>query len=232
MTHPPLQAKQTRRPARYHRYLLLAGLLGPVVHLLTTVLGGAIRPGYSHLAEAISELTAAGAPNKALLDPLYALYDLLALLFGIGVFLTIGRLVPGRAVGLGRLGGALLIVGGLFTLAFIFFPQDPGGPPVTFAGTVHLVLAGVVALASLLAILLLGLAARKAPRLRGYAVFSFVADGVVLLAGSLTPVALSGGLSPYFGLIERTTIGAILLWTFVTAWTLLAAEAIPQEDHA
>jgi hypothetical protein len=201
--------------------------------VVATALGGALRPGYSHLAEAVSELTAAGAPNKALLDPLYALYDLLALLFGIGVFLAIGGLVRGRAARAGRLGAGLLILGGLFSLAFYFFPQDPGGPPVTLAGTVHLALAGVVALTSLLAILLIGLSVRNAPGLRGYGAFSLIAAAVALGAGSLTPLAISGALSAYLGLVERATIGTILLWTLVTAWRFLTVGAeIPAGDEA
>jgi hypothetical protein len=195
-----------------------------MVYVIATALGAAIRPGYGHVAEAVSELTAAGAPNKALLDPLYAAYDILALLFGLGVFLIIPRHVRGRAGRVGRAGAALLVLGGLLSLTFYFFPQDPGGPPVTFAGTMHVALAGVVALTSMVAILLVGLSALRTPGQRTYAIFSFVADAVVLSVGSLTPFAMSGALSPYFGLVERTTIGTILLWTFVTAWKLLADE--------
>ena len=52
------------------KYLLYGGIVAPVLYVVTIIVGGLIRPGYSHIANAISELTAAGAPNKALLDPL------------------------------------------------------------------------------------------------------------------------------------------------------------------
>jgi hypothetical membrane protein len=221
---PHRRALLAPAPGSFRRLMLGAGLLAPVVYVATTVLGGLIRPGYSHVAEAISELTAAGAPNKALLDPLYTLYNLLGLVFATGVFLAIGRHTRGKARRIGHAGAAMLILGSALSLTFAVFPQDPGGLPVTFSGTVHILLAGVVAPASLLALLLLGLSARQSPRLRGYAAFTFAADAVILLAGSLTPLALAGPLGPYFGLVERSTIGAILVWTAVTAWKLLATD--------
>jgi hypothetical protein len=62
---------------------MLSGILAPVVYVTTVILGGILRPGYSPLSEAVSELIATGAPNKLFLDPLFALYNLLTLAFGM-----------------------------------------------------------------------------------------------------------------------------------------------------
>ena len=59
------------------KYLLVCGVVAPLVYIGTVILGGLLRPGYSHVAQAISELMAAGAPNKLLLDTLFTLYDIL-----------------------------------------------------------------------------------------------------------------------------------------------------------
>ena len=57
------------------------GCLPPLVYVGAVAIGGLLRPGYNHLAHAISELIAAGAPNKPLLNPLFTFYDILLAAF-------------------------------------------------------------------------------------------------------------------------------------------------------
>ncbi len=59
-----------------NRILSIGGALAPILYVMTVALGGAIRPGYSHIAQAVSELIETGAPNKALLDALFIIYNL------------------------------------------------------------------------------------------------------------------------------------------------------------
>jgi hypothetical protein len=61
-------------------------MLAPVVYVVTLILGGLLRPGYSHISQAVSDLIASGAPNKSLLDPLFAIYNLLTVAFGSELF--------------------------------------------------------------------------------------------------------------------------------------------------
>ncbi len=50
-------------PAMLRRVLFACGLAAPLLRL-AVVLGGALRPGYSHLSMPISQLIESGAPNK------------------------------------------------------------------------------------------------------------------------------------------------------------------------
>jgi len=68
------------------RMLFLCGMVSPVLFIVLTVLGGALRPGYSHVSDTISELFAPGAPNKLLLDVLHTTCAVLTILFGVGVW--------------------------------------------------------------------------------------------------------------------------------------------------
>ena len=43
------------------KYLLACGMLAALIYLGTVILGGLLRPGYSHVAHAISELIAGEA---------------------------------------------------------------------------------------------------------------------------------------------------------------------------
>ena len=70
-------------------YLLLCGVPAPLVYVVTVILGGLLRPGYSQNAHAVSELIVAGAPNTSLLIPLFTLYDILLVAFGAGLLLTV-----------------------------------------------------------------------------------------------------------------------------------------------
>jgi hypothetical membrane protein len=202
------------------KYLLVCGVLAPLLYVGAVILGGLLRPGYSHVAHAISELIAAGAPNTTLLNPLFTLYDLLLAIFGTGLLCTVIARPQQHAKRSGALGAIALVVAGLLgVLMNLFFPQDPGGPPVTVTGTVHVVLAGVLSLGTMLAILCTGLWLRQMPGLRAYWRYSLASLVVIFVSGGLGAAAIATS-SPYLGLVERVTIGAFIQWVFVIALRL------------
>lgn len=51
--------------ARRMRFLALGGITGPVLFSVVVIVSAALRPGYSHLHQFISELGAAGTPHAA-----------------------------------------------------------------------------------------------------------------------------------------------------------------------
>lgn len=183
------------------RSLYLAGALAPVLYLFTVILGASLRTDYSHIANAISELLLAGAPNKALLDTLFIVYNLMCLAGSLGMIAHFTR----RSARMAAAGWCLLAVAvaGVFMTAF--FPQDPRGTPATFAGTMHLVTAGVESLGLMIAMLLVGLANRPGRA----AAITFVMLAAVFITGGSSAILIS---SPIMGLLERCTIGLSLLW--------------------
>jgi len=146
-----------------HRLLMLCGILAPAVYVATVILGGILRLDYSQKAQAVSELIEAGAPNKWLLNPLFAIYNLLTGAFGLGLFMTVraSRQTERRLVG--SLGALALVFEAVLGFVTLFFPQDPRGAAPTFTGATHIVLAGLSSLATAVTILLMGLWFRKAP---------------------------------------------------------------------
>jgi len=60
------------------KILFLCGVFSPVVYILMTIIGGAMRPDYSHIYHAVSELLEAGAPNKHLMDIFLTISNLLS----------------------------------------------------------------------------------------------------------------------------------------------------------
>jgi hypothetical protein len=202
------------------KYLLACGMLAALIYVGTVILGGLLRPSYSHVAHAISELIAAGAPNTALLNPLFTLYDILLAAFGAGMLLTIKVSPEQNGTRSGVWGAlALSVAGMLGVLMNLFFPQDPGGPPVTVTGRVHVVLAAVLSLGTMLAMLCTGLWLRHISGLHAYWIYSLTSLLLVFVFGGLGAAAIATH-SPYLGLVERVTIGGFLQWVFVIALKL------------
>jgi hypothetical protein len=200
--------------------LLLSGLLAAIVYVTAVILGGLLRPGYDHLTQPISELTAAGVPNKGLLDIFFLVYNLFVIVFGVSLFLRANRDSRGRLSG--RVAGVALVAAGICgVLLQLFFPQDPGGAsaPVTTTGTLHIVFAGCAALVSMLTLLCGALMFRKQTELKGYVVYSLLSLVVMFVSGGFGAAAATSGFA-LFGLVERITIGTFVLWLYVISRAL------------
>ena len=178
-----------------------------------TVLGGVLRSGYSHISDTISELFSPGSPNKLLLDILHTTTAVLTILFGIGVLLLVRESEHTAPIGL--IGAGMIITMGVVNVATAtIYPQDAWGSPPTFKGEMHKILAGVLAILSILSTLLLGIWLNRTDLFPGFGTYSFVTVGVLVLSGGFAVTKLG---SPIMGLTERITILAGMQWTFILA---------------
>lgn len=182
--------------------MMLSGLVAACIYAFTVVLGGILVPGYSHLSQAISEISPLlTGTGRLLVELLFGAYNVLVCVFGILVF--------GQArSGLDRAMGILLVFVGLAGFSMAFFPMDIIGSPATLRGTVHLILAGLLAPATLALTLLAALGSRDSPR---YRVISLLLFAVILVAG---PLAAAGAANAWqlTGLLERLAIGSFIVW--------------------
>jgi Protein of unknown function (DUF998) len=108
----------------------------------------------------------------------------------------------------------------ILSFSWGFFPMDPIGAQPTFAGTMHNIFGGVVALASIVMPLLMGLGLRRSDDFHGYAIYSLISSAIIFVSG-LTGVILAGQGVHVFGFFERITIGTYEIWIFVTALNML-----------
>lgn len=193
----------------------VGALAASAVYIGTTVIGGAIVPGYSHIEDSVSSLTSPGAPFRAELGVGFALYNAAVVVMAVGLWRTSRPALPIRiATGvlvLGSIAGVLMVEP---------FPQDPMGAPLTVPGVMHLVLAGVAALGLVAAAVLYGVAWRRDPVWRGISTLSIIAGVVVLVTGGVGAAFVT---SPVFGLLERVTQISFLAWFAVIGVTALAA---------
>ncbi len=202
------------------KILMLAGILAPVVYVGTVILGGILRPSYSHISQPVSDLVASGAPNKSLLDPLFASYNLLTIVFGIGLWQRVRAERDSGRRTVGTIGAVMLLLEGLFGIITLFFPEDAGSiAEATSIGKLHVVFAGLSSLTTMLTMLLMGFWFRAVARLRRCGAYSLISLLVVFISGGMAAASVATH-SSIGGLLERITIGGFMQWTFVIALRL------------
>jgi hypothetical protein len=181
------------------------------------LLGGALRPDYSHISNSVSELLSPGAPNRSLLISIQTIYALLYVVFGIGVL----RFVEGSANDQfnGRIGAWLIIALGVATIGTVIFPQDAEGTQTTMAGQTHKILVfGTLIPFSVLSTLLIGLWARQEGLFGGFDIYSFVTVGAIIVMGIVGGATLE---TQFSGLVERIAAIITQQWFFVLGLILL-----------
>lgn len=209
----------TARPT-LTRVLLACGIAYGVTYVvLNDVVAAALLPGYDPLSQAVSELSAIGAPSRAFLVAMVPVWTGLLAAFGLGV-----RRAAGDRKAL-RVTGDLLVLHAIVGLLWLPFPMTaradmvPGPMGVNDVG--HLAMTAATVL--LVTAQVVTSATAFGRRFRIYAAATVVTSlGFGALTGVLTRDIALGAPTPWMGLAERVSIGAWLLWMVVLAVTLLA----------
>jgi len=202
-----------------NRFFQSAGILAPVVYVATVVIGGAMTPGYDHFAQPVSALFETGALHAAPISAAFVLYNVLLLIFGIGLLADRKLNAP-----MARLGASMILLNGLFGVLIELTPMDAQGTPVTIPGIVHMVLAGFLVLTCMVA---MGAMACDWHRRRKHTAFKTVTIALLslmLASGALAAMAAAQNW-PLMGLYQRLTIGSYLIWV-----AALAAKASATQD--
>jgi hypothetical protein len=209
---------QERIPVTLQKVLLTCGIIASLLYGAIDILGGMVWQGYSFASQAISELTAIGAPTRQLLAPLYPIYSLLMVAFGSGVLILAGQRRTLRFI------GVLQVIIGFVGLAWMSFPIHMRGVEPTFTDAMHNTFAGVQTLFILSSIGLGTIAYGK--RFSYYSIGTLV---TLIACGTLT-FAIAGQFVPqqqldnWFGFLERITVYGYMVWVIVLAVVLMRKE--------
>jgi hypothetical membrane protein len=198
------------------KFYPIFGIIGPIIYILVVIIGGALRSDYSFLYNTISELTSANAPNLILMSILFGIYNISILIFGIGAYLD-NEIDNSRKYKAATL---MLSIVGFLGILLLFFPQDLRNAAVTFQGTMHIVIAGITSLFTLISVLLVGINFRKVKEMKNFAVYSFISFAVILVSGGAAAISV-GSNSTYGGLFERITIFAFMIWVLVFSYMIM-----------
>ena len=201
-----------------HRILLFCGILSSLLYMAMNVFIARLYEGYNSISQAVSELSAIGAPTKSLWVFPGVIYTLLVAAFGWGILKSARHNKPLRIT------GGLLLAYGIVGLVWPFAPMHQrevlaaGG--ATLSDTFHIILSVITVLLMLLA-MGFGAVAFGKPFRR----YSLLTIGVLLVLGSWTAIdgaKLEANLpTPWLGISERILIGVFLLWIVVLSVILL-----------
>ena len=201
------------------KILLVCGVLSSLLYVGMNVFVAMQWKGYSSASQAVSELSAIGAPTRPLWVPLGIVYTLLVAAFGWGVWASARRNRPLRVV------GGLMVAYGIIGLAWppMHLREVLAAGGGTLTDTMHIVWTMVTVLLMLLA---MGFgAAAFGTRFRLYSIATMV---ILVAFGAVTsldaPRIQANLATPWLGVWERINIGVFLLWVVVVAMTLLRVQ--------
>ena len=187
--------------------LAICGMLSPIVYTVMWILGGLLRPEYSHIRDDISSLFAVGAPHKGLMQSFIIASSILLFFFYVGLHGEINN------------GGGSMVGPGLFVtssvlgiLVALFFPLDAGGEITTLRGKMHLILvigSGLLTIAGMVA---LWVRLRLVEGWSAFATYSLISAIVSLILIIISGIFIK---SKYRGLLERLGVYPFQLYYFV-----------------
>ena len=180
------------------------GLLGVVSFLSYTaavVCAPLAYPGYSWMAQAVSDLSAANAPSLALWNQLSALYNACEVVCATVVCVGI----QGRKTRLLRTGVYLFaVMEWVSAVGYRMFPLSDSGYAGAFQDVMHMAGTAVVVLLSIVSLGIIIAAGVRSRECRSYGICAAIALGLMLVGAlgmKLVPAA-------YFGVVERCSVFA------------------------
>lgn len=195
---------------------LVCGIAASVLYIAMNIFIPMQWEGYSFASQAVSELSAIGAPTRPVWVKWGLVYSALILVFGWGVWASAAG---NRRL---RIAGGLMAASGINGL--LWPPMHLRGTEFTLTDTLHIVFT-VVALVLMFLEIGFGAAALDR-RFRRYSIATLV---IFVVCGALPFVyapAMAANLpTPWLGVLERINIAAFMLWLIVFAVELLRAPA-------
>ena len=187
--------------------LAICGMVSPILYILMWILGGILRPDYSHIRDDVSSLIAVDAPRKQFFDTFIITSSILLFVFYLGLHWGINN---GQGSFIGPL--LLAISGFLGVLVALFFPLDSGGEIITLTGKMHLTLVVLSGLLTVSGMVALWLQLEAVEGWSTFATYSLVTAIVTLVLMVISGVFIK---SRFRGLLERFAVTPFHIYYFI-----------------
>jgi len=185
------------------------GILGAVLFIITTIIGGYVFEGYSHISQYISESYASGTEYGHLLR--WVGYVPSGLLMGGFCYVLAKQFKINKYTRYGLIGFGILY--GLFTSLVSIFPCDFGCnrdySDASISQVLHSVLSVLTYTLTPVCLFLFGLGLKK---IDNFKTLSNITLSMGLLGLIFGMVFLFNANSPIAGLLQRTTDAVYLFW--------------------
>ena len=200
------------------KLLIICGILASINYILADLITAMFYSGYSYTDQAISELSAIGAPTSNMWSILTFLFSPLIIAFGIGVFLSAGKKHSLSIAGI------LLALWGVSGYAWKFFPMNMRGNIGSVSDTGHLVLSALTVL--LLTLFISFGSGAKGKKFRIYSILTILLMLFFgFLVGTMAPKVAANEPTPWMGIFERISVFSPMIWIIVLAIVLLRKES-------
>lgn len=190
--------------------LLVCGIIASVLYIGTDILLGLSWHGYNFSSQAISELSAIGAPTRSLWIAMTFIFSPLIAVFGIGVVKAAEKK---RSL---RISGILITIWGLLGFVWLFFPMHLRGAIGSVTDTMHLVMSGITVI---LMVTFIGFGSGTQGKwFRFYSILTILAMLVFgALVGQMAPKVAAQLPTPWMGIMERISVYAPMFWVAILA---------------
>ncbi len=189
--------------------LAICGMLSPILYTAMWILGGVLRPEYSHIRDDVSSLLAVGAPKKRTFDVFLISSSVLLFVFYLGLPWGINNgQIP-------IVGPILFIISGVMgVLVALFFPLDADGEITSYRGKMHLILVFTSGLLTFAGMLVLWLGLAGIAEWSTFATYSLISAIIALILMIISGIFMK---SNYRGLLERLGVSTFMVYYFVLA---------------
>lgn len=216
-------------PSPLARWLLITGILGPVLFTIVFTVDGLLKPGYSATQMAISYLEVGSYGWVQ-----HANFAMIGVLL-VGFARAMRWVTPSRA----RVwaAGFLALSGAGYLVASLFPPAPFGQPQTALVPTLHTVAFEMVFFGLGLAAVTMALPLIKTRGWRGYGWYSLVTGGVLLIPPlvNLLPSQQAVFSNPqhfqFGGLFNRVVLAIAFVWYVVIAVRLLRQSQLTASRH-
>lgn len=190
------------------QWLVLVGLVGTLFYFLHVILGKLYYPGYSSLAQAVSDLTAANAPSREIASTYSRVYGL----FNVTACTLFCVFFQDRVNKVFRIGIYLFaVMQWISAVGYTLFPLSESGYAGAFQDVMHVVVTAFVVLLSIISMILIAVGCFKSKAHKSFGVFTIVILGVMAIG------SIGIGVVPleYIGLAERLSVYSIVIYNAV-----------------
>lgn len=184
---------------------LILGIFAVIFYFLHVIIGKALYPGYNSISQAISDLTADGAPSHQIASSLANVFAI----FSVSMCFVLCLFVNGKMNRLFRIGVYTFTAMNLTSaIGYAFFPLSESGFAGEFQDIMHGVVTGIVVLLTIISFILVTIGLKKSKQYKLYYLISILS--IILLFGS----SMAMGIIPmeYFGIVERISVYTVVLY--------------------
>jgi hypothetical protein len=202
-----------------YKIILTSGIFVPILYLTTVFIGSILKPDQTRYS--ISELLESGAPDKILLNSLFSIYIIFIMIFAVGLLLFISSYSRSENYNkFGKIGVTFILIAGFLGLILILlFPLDPTHTSPKILYTMHLIIAWIISISTMLSVLFFVLWFKKV-KLKYLSFYSLISLIAISIFGIIADLS-AGEAGPFLGLMQKITIFAFLQWMAVIAiWIL------------